>query len=261
MARRRAPLSLAAAALAWFGYFFLLLPSLIVLPMSFGDKDEFIFPPQRLSFYLYEKYFTESTWMATTWVSLQVAVCTMVLSLILGVSAAYGLARSEFRGKRLATATLMSPMFVPHIVVALALYLYFSYLRVGGTMLSLVLAHTMLIVPFVMVTAFAGLRHVDRNLEIAAAVMGAGRATILRRVTLPLLMPSILSAGLFAFLLSFDEVVVSYFIAGVQQQTLPVKMYSSIHWEISPVLAAVSSLLTLLSLAVCLAAAAWSKPQ
>ena len=259
---RRAPLSLAASAFAWFGYFFLLLPSLIVLPMSFGDKDEFEFPPKRLSFYLYEKYFNESTWMATTWTSFKIAICTMIVSLVLGVAASYALARgSDFRGKRIATAALMSPMFVPHIAVALALYLYFSYLRVSGTLLSLVLSHTALIIPFVMVTAFAGLRHVDRNLEIAAAVMGAGRFTILRRVTLPLLMPTILSAALFAFLLSFDEVVVSYFIAGVQYQTLPVKMYSSIHWEISPVLAAVSSLLTLLSLAVCLVAAAWSRPQ
>ena len=99
MAARRAPLSLAAGALAWFGYFFLLLPSLIVLPMSFGDKDEFEFPPKRPSFYLYDKYFHESTWMATTWTSFKVATCTMVLSLVLGVAAAYGLARSEFRGK------------------------------------------------------------------------------------------------------------------------------------------------------------------
>jgi putative spermidine/putrescine transport system permease protein len=111
----------------------------------------------------------------------------------------------------------------------------------------------------VILTVMAGLRHVDRNLEIAAAVMGAGRIYVLRQVTLPLLRPTILAAALFAFLISFDEVVISYFIAGVRTQTLPVKMYSAIHWEISPVLAAVSTLLTLLSLGVCIVVALLQK--
>jgi putative spermidine/putrescine transport system permease protein len=115
--------------------------------------------------------------------------------------------------------------------------------------------------PFVLVTAMAGLRSVDPNLETAAMVMGAGRLTVLRRITLPLLTPAIVTGGLFAFLISFDEVVISYYVTNVRTQTLPVKMYSTIHWEISPVLAAISTLLTVLSLAVCLAGALLQKER
>ena len=124
--------------------------------------------------------------------------------------------------------------------------------RLTGTTFALIVGHTVVTIPFVIVTTLAGLRHIDRNLEVAATVMGASKWTVLRRVTLPLLRPTILVASLFAFLISFDEVVISYFIANVQRQTLPVRMYSSIHWEISPVLAAISALLTGLSLVVCL---------
>ena len=252
MARRRSsPLSLAAAGAAWIGYAFLALPSLIIIPMSFSNSDELSFPPHSISLYLYDKYFFESNWMAATVESLQVATGTAILSLLLGVGAAYGLSRAEFPAKRLITMFLLSPAFVPAIVLALGLYLYLGVAHLSGTTIGLIISHTLVAVPFVVVTAMAGLRHVDRHLEIAANVMGAGRLLALRRITLPLLQPTILAAALFAFLISFDEVVISYFIAGVRTQTLPVKMYSAIHWEISPVLAAVSTLLTLLSLGVC----------
>lgn len=257
----RTLLSRLAGAVAWLAYGFLILPSLVIVPMSFGDKDEFQFPPRSLSLYLYRKYFFESNWLDATWESFRVACGTTVLSVVLGVSAAYALSRTEFRGKKLLTMLLLSPMFVPVIVVALGLYLYLGSLRVTGTTFGLIIGHSVVAIPFVIVTSLAGLKHVDRNLEVAAAVMGARRFTVLRRVTLPLLTPTILVAALFSFLISFDEVVISYFIAHVQTQTLPVKMYSSIHWEISPVLAAISVLLTVLSLAICLAVAALQKER
>lgn len=247
--------------LAWIGYAFLLMPSLIIIPMSFGDKDELVFPPQSFSLHLYEKYFFDPSWMAATLQSFKVAIGTTVLSLGLGVSAAYGISRSEFPGKRLLTVFLLSPIFVPVIVVALGLYLYLGPMQLSGTTFGLIIGHTVITVPFVIVTSLAGLRHIDRNLEIAAMVMGAGRLTVLARVTLPLLKPTIVAAALFSFLISFDEVVVSYFISHVQQQTLPVKMYSSIHWEISPVLAAISTLLTILSLAICVVVALLQKAR
>jgi putative spermidine/putrescine transport system permease protein len=246
---------------AWAAYGFLVLPSLIIIPMSFGDKDEFQFPPQSLSFYLYQKYFFESNWMAATLESVKVAFGTTILSVLLGVGAAYGLARTEFPGKKLLTVFLLSPIFVPVIVIALGLYLYLGSAHLTGTTFALIVGHTVVTIPFVIVTALAGLKHVDRNLEVAATVMGASRWTVLRRVTLPLLRPTILVAALFSFLISFDEVVISYFIAHVQQQTLPVKMYSSIHWEISPVLAAISALLTALSLVICLIVAFLQKER
>ena len=240
-------------AAAIFGYIFLVLPSVVVIPMSFGTGSELVFPPRSYSLELYRQYFQESTWMAVTWQSVKIGAATMTASVVLGFAAAYGISRAEFRGKGLLTIVLLSPMFMPHIAIALAMYLYLSRIGLVGTTMGLVAAHTVVTVPFVIVTAFAGLRYVDRNLELAAETMGAGKLRIVWKVVLPLVVPSIIIAALFAFLLSFDEVVISYFISSVQSETLPVKMYSSIHWEISPVLAAISSLLTLLSFAACVA--------
>jgi putative spermidine/putrescine transport system permease protein len=249
------PPRLALAFVAWAGYAFLLLPTLVVVPMSFGDRDEFQFPPRRLSFYLYEKYLFESTWVATTVESCIVAAAAAAIALVIGLSAAYGLSRYDVRGKSLLLVLLMSPLFVPVIVVALGLYLSLARLGLSGTTAGLVLAHAVLTIPFVLVTGLAGLRQVDPALETAARVMGASRLRVVRTVTLPLLRPTIVAGGLFAFLVSFDEVVVAYFITSEQTQTLPVKMYSSITWEISPVLAAVASLLTALSFLVCIVSA------
>ena len=251
----RSPWTLAASWAAWLGYGFLVLPSLIIVPMSFNGSNELVFPPQSLSLHLYRDYFSSPAWMAATFESFVVALGTVLASLLLGVSAAYGLSRAEFPGKRLLTFFLLSPAFVPAIVLALGLYLYLGIARLSGTTTGLIISHTLVALPFVVVTTTAGLRHVDRSLEIAATVMGAGRLVVLRRVTLPLLRPAILASALFAFLISFDEVVISYFVAGVRTQTLPVKMYSAIHWEVSPILAAVSTLLTLLSLGICFSVA------
>jgi ABC-type spermidine/putrescine transport system permease subunit II len=247
--------SFLASGVAWLAYVFLVLPSLIVVPMSFGDKDEFVFPPQSLSLYLYKRFFFESTWMQVTLQSVVVGLCSMAAALVLGCGAAYGLDRYQFPAKRALTLFLLSPIFVPAIVIALGLYLYLGRFHLVGTTPGLIISHTLITMPFVIISVSAGLRHVDRDLETAAMVMGAGRFLILRKVTLPLLRPALVAGGLFAFLISFDEVVIAYFITNVQTQTLPVKMYSSIHWEISPVLAAVSTLMTLLSLSVCLAVA------
>jgi putative spermidine/putrescine transport system permease protein len=256
---RRSALSLTASASAWFVYLLLALPSLIIIPMSFGTADELAFPPHKLSLHLYETYFFESNWMAATLESVEVASGAVIVSLVLGIGAAYGLTRAEFPGKRLIAMFLLSPAFIPAIVLGLGLYLYLGVAHVAGTTAGLIISHSLVTTPFVILTVMSGLRHVDRNLEIAASVMGASRLHVLRCITLPLLRPTILAAALFAFLISFDEVVISYFIAGVRTQTLPVKMYSAIHWEISPVLAAVSTLLTLLSLGVCVAVALLQK--
>jgi putative spermidine/putrescine transport system permease protein len=253
--RHRTLASFLASLIAWLSYTFLSLPSLIVVPMSFGDKDEFVFPPHSLSLYLYKRYFFESTWMHVTLQSFLVGIGTMMAALLLGVGAAYGLDRYRFPGKRAIGLLLLSPILVPAIVIALGLYLYLSRLHLNGTTLGLILSHTIITVPFVVISVTAGLRHVDRNLETAAMLMGAGRFFVVRKVTLPLLRPALVAGGLFAFLISFDEVVIAYFISNVETQTLPVKMYSSIRWEISPVLAAISTLMTVLSLIACLTVA------
>ena len=238
-------------AAAWMVFFFLIMPSLIIIPMSFGGLNEIYFPPRSFSLFLYEQYFFESIWTETTLQSFRVGVMATILALILGTTAAYGVVRSNFPGKRLFMAWLLSPMFVPHIVIALGLYIYFSILGLQGTTLSILFGHVLIITPFVMVLVMAGLRGVDPNLEAAARIMGAGRVYTFWRVTLPLLKPTLIAAGLFAFLLSFDELIIGFFLSGFGTQTLPVKMYASIVWEISPVLSAISVLLTLLAFVIC----------
>ena len=250
-----------SAASAWVVYLFLIMPSLIVIPMSFGDKEEFQFPPDGISFYLYRQFFFESSWMDTTFQSFRVAIISTLLALMFGISAAYGIVRGNFPGKQLITLFLLSPILVPVIVVALGLYLYLSSFGIVGTTFGLVLGHVVHTTPFVIVMAMAGLKHVDPNLEAAARVMGASRLYTVVKVTLPLLKPTIVAGALFAFLISFDEVVISYFISSTRTETLPVKMYSSIQWEISPVLAAISTLLTLLSLIVCVLASMLQKDE
>ena len=248
--------SVLTITIAWLGYVFLIAPSLVVIPMSFGDTTEIVFPPRGYSLQLYREFFDGGEWMSATWQSFVVAAFTTVLALLCGVPASYVLVRGEFPGKRLLAMVLLAPMLVPVIIVALGLYLYFSSLGISGTTAGLVLGHTVITTPFVMVVTMASLRHLDANLETAALVMGADQLTVFLRVVLPPLGPAILAGALFAFLISFDEVVVAWFISGVGTTTLPVKMYSAIRWEISPALPVVSTLLTGLSLVVCVVTAA-----
>jgi putative spermidine/putrescine transport system permease protein len=255
---RQSPLTI---AVAWACYAFLIAPSLIVIPMSFNNSSELIFPPTTFSLRLYREFFGGADWMSAMRQSFVVAVLTTIVSVTIGIPAAYALARAEFPGKRLLGMVLMAPILVPTIAVALGLYLYFSSLGLNGSTLALVLGHSILTVPFVMVIAMSSLRHISPNLEVAAKVMGAGQLTIFRRVVLPLLAPAGLAGALFAFLISFDEVVVAWFVSGIGTTTLPVKMYSAIHWEVSPVLPVVSTLLTGLSLLVCALGASLQKKE
>lgn len=242
-------------AAAWSILAFLLLPSLIIIPIAFGNVNEIIFPPRTFGVVLFQRFFTEPGWVSATLVSLRVACITTALSLAVGVPAAYALARGRFPGRKLLALFLLSPIMVPGVVVALALYMYFARIGLRDGDARLVLGHVVATLPFVIVTASAGLRQVDPALETAATIMGAGRLTIFRRVTLPLIRSSVVAGGLFAFLISFDEVVISWFVARSDTTTLPVKMFSSIQWEVSAILAAISTMLTGLSIAVCLAVA------
>jgi putative spermidine/putrescine transport system permease protein len=224
--------------------FFLTLPSLVVIPMSFGNDDFLVFPPRGFSLRLYEQFFFASDWMETTLLSVRVALVSTLLSLMLGSAAAYGLVRSRFRGRKLVMMALLSPMFVPGIVMALSLYIYFALVGLQGSEAALILAHSVLAAPYVIVVVMAALQAIDPSLELAARSMGAGRFYTFRRVMLPLAKSGIASAALFAFLLSFDELVIALFLADIDTKTLPVKMYENIRFEISPVLAVVSTLLT-----------------
>jgi putative spermidine/putrescine transport system permease protein len=237
-------------------YIYLVTPSLIVIPISFSAAGDMSFPPKAYSLALYHEFFTTNTWMAPVVQSLKIASITSVIVIFAAVPAAYALVRFEFFGKRLVMMLMMSPVLVPVIVLALGMYLYFSRLGVTGTTLAMVLGHSVYVIPFVVVTVAAGIRQLDPAIEFAATMMGASRTTLFFRVVLPQLVPSIVAGALFAFLISFDEVVIAWFVSSAQTTTLPVRMYSSIHWGVSPVIAAVSTLLTALSFFVCLVSVA-----
>ncbi|MGY4157984.1 putative spermidine/putrescine transport system permease protein [Bradyrhizobium sp. USDA 4461] len=247
------------AAFAAAIYVFLLAPVVVAVPMAFGPTNTLAFPPPSYSFDLFRIFFSSPSWQGPLFESIEVALACTAVAMFAGVPAGYWIARHEFIGKRLVTGIIMSPLVVPTIVTGLGLYLYFSYIRLEGTTLGLVLGHLMVTLPFVVLMIVAGVQKLDRNLEFGAELMGARPIRVFVTVVLPQLVPSLVSAAFFAFLLSFDEVIISWFLAGTSSVTLPVKMYSALEYEVSPVIAAVSTLLTAISLLVCIVAIAFKK--
>lgn len=243
------------SVLAWAVYLFLLLPTLIVIPIAFGESTEVQFPPAGFSLDLFRRFFTDQVWMSSLWTSTQIAVSAAFLALVIGVPAAYGLARAPIRARPVVQLALMSPLLIPSIVLALGVYLYFGRAGIAGTKTAIILAHTAYVLPFVVLTASSGLKALDSQIELAAQVLGSSRLQVLRHVVIPQMRPAIMVSLLFAFLMSFDEVVLAWFLSSTSATTLPVKMFTAIHWEVSPVLAAVATMLTFISAMACVAAA------
>lgn len=221
----------------------LLAPTLVVIPMSLTSGSTFAFPPKGWSLRWYREFFASAEWMTSLSISLQVGLLAAVLATVLGVAAAFGLDRTRFRGRGAVRSLMMAPMIMPGIVVAIAVYAAFLRWQLNGTLIGFVVAHTMLAVPFVITTVTTSLSGYDRTVETAAASLGAGPLTVFRRITLPLLLPGVLSGFVFAFVTSLDEVVVALFLQTPQIRTLPVQMYQSITLQIDPTIAAASSLI------------------
>ena len=226
-------------------YLFLMLPILVVFPISLSSAPYMQFPPPGLSWQWYERYLDDPQWVDATWRSLYVGAATAVMALALGVPLAFRLVRSRFWGRAFVERLALAPIVVPTIILSIAVYGIFSKLKLIGTWYGLVVAHTVLALPFVVLVMMAGLRDFDRGLEQAAEGLGASRWRTLTRITLPLLRPSLVSAGLLAFISSFDELVVALFLAGANM-TLPKKMFDNILLEIDPTIAAVSVMQILL---------------
>lgn len=222
---------------------FLLLPIVIVVPMSFSTAISFEFPPPGYSLGYYAKYFTSEEWLEPTLNSFVIALGATVLTMLLVVPAAFGYVRYRFRGKAFVNLLMMAPLVVPHVVSALAYYGFLGRARLTGTHLGVIVAHGVLAVPVAFLVITATLKGFDRNLERAAMSSGAGPLRTFFHVTLPVLRPGMLVGALFAFLSSFNEAVVVIFIGGRQATTLPKKMYESIRLESDPVIAVVSTLL------------------
>lgn len=222
---------------------FLILPVLVIIPLSFNSGTFLVYPLQGFSLRWYEEFFTASEWLRALKNSLIIAPAATLLAMTFGTLASIGLTRGEFRGKALLMGILISPMVVPVVIVAVASYLFFAPLGLGNSYLSLILVHAVLGVPFVIITVTATLQGFNHNLVRAAASLGAPPLTAFFRVTLPLIAPGVISGALFAFATSFDEVVVTLFLAGPEQATIPRQMFSGIRENLSPTIAAAATLL------------------
>ena len=222
---------------------FLLLPILIIIPMSFGSALSLEFPPRSLSFQWYQKYFTSHAWLQATVVSFQVALATMALATVMGTLASFGLVRGRFPGRDTLYALMLSPLVIPGIVIAVAVYLVFARAQLIGSPIALILAHTILALPLVIVNVSASLKGFDENLERAAMTLGAGPLRTFFYVTLPLIRPGFVAGALFGFMASFDEVIIAIFLSGPKTTTLPKRMWDSVLLETDPTISAISTLL------------------
>jgi putative spermidine/putrescine transport system permease protein len=232
---------------------FLVIPCLIVIPMSFSESQYLEFPPRAWSLRWYEAFFASSEWLRSTLVSLKVAGTTTILATVLGTLASYGLHKSKSFVTPAIRGLLMLPMMVPLIFVAIGVFFLYARLGLNNTLTGLVLAHTTLAIPFVMIAVGNGLAGFDMNQERAARSLGASATRAFLTVTLPQIRVSVLSGMLFAFVTSFDEVVVSIFISSGPTSTLTKRMFANIRDQVDPTVAAISSMLVILSIVVLVA--------
>jgi putative spermidine/putrescine transport system permease protein len=228
-------------------FLFLILPIFVIIPISFSSARFLQFPPQGFSLQWYADYFGSRTWISATLLSFKVGIITMLCATFFGTLASLALVRGNFKGKKLIYGILLSPLIIPFIIVGVALYYFFSELHLIGSMWGLVIAHTCLALPFVVVNVTATLQGFDITLERAALSLGASRLMTFIKVTFPLIRPGVITGALFAFITSFDEVVIAIFISGSRTVTLPKQMWDGIRVSINPTISAVASLLIIFS--------------
>ena len=238
-------------------FVFLITPILVVMPLSFNAENFFTFTPEMLSFdpegyslRHYRDFFTSNDWQQALWNSVKIAPMATLLAVSFGTLAAIGLSSEHVPFRRAIMAILISPMIVPLIISAAGMYFFYSRIGLQGTYLGVVLAHAALGIPFVIITVTATLVGFDRSLTRAAANLGADPITTFFRVQMPLILPGVISGGLFAFITSFDEVVVVIFVGSANQQTLPWQMFTGLREQISPTILAVATILVAISIAL-----------
>jgi len=227
--------------------FYLVVPSLIVLPMSLSGASSLKFPPDSFSWRWYEAYFGKSEWQDATWVSLKVAFGTMLIATPAGVAAAYGLHLGRFRFGAAIYGAILAALMVPVILIAIGLYFLYARLDMVNTVGGLILADTLLATPFVLVTVAAGLKGYDMSQEMVARSLGASRLKAFLTVTMPQIRTSVVAGAFFAFIVAFDEVVIALFLSNGEGATLTKRMFSTLRDEVDPTIAAISSLLILLT--------------
>ncbi|MHC0054922.1 ABC transporter permease [Actibacterium sp. D379-3] len=238
-------------------FFFLIAPIVVIIPLSFNAQDFFTFTPEMLalkaegySLKHYQDFFTNPDWQQALRNSVRIAPMATILSVSLGTLAAVGLSQSHVPFRRTIMAILISPMIVPLIISAAGMYFFYSRIGLQGTYLGVVLAHAALGIPFVIITVTATLVGFDQSLTRAAANMGASPVRTFFKVQMPLILPGVISGGLFAFITSFDEVVVVLFVGSAGQKTLPWQMFTGLREQISPTILAVATILVVISIAL-----------
>ena len=227
---------------------FLIAPILVIMPLSFNSESFFSYPMPGLSTKWYEDFFGTDRWRDAVMNSLFVASCATVIATSLGTLAALGLSRSYFPWRALVMSILISPMIVPVVITALGMFFFYAQVGILNTYLGLILAHSCLATPFVVITVTATLSGFDQSLSRAGAGLGAPPFIVFRKVILPLILPGVISGALFAFVVSFDESQVVLFIASPEQRTLPKVMFSGIREQISPTITAAATMLVLFAI-------------
>ena len=226
---------------------FLISPILAIMPLSFNSETFFSYPMPGYSLKWYEDFFTNDRWQNALRLSVALAFSTTILATALGTLAALGLSRGNIPFRATIMAILISPMVVPIIISAIGMFFFYSKIGLVGTFPGLVLAHTALATPFVVITVTATLTSFDRTLMRAGESLGASPTYVFLKVVLPLILPGMISGALFAFVTSFDEVIAVIFIASPEQNTLPRQMFSGIRELISPTITAAASVLIVIS--------------
>lgn len=225
-------------------------PILVIIPMSFGSEAILRFPPKGFSFKWYENFFSNDQWTQGFTRSIIVAFFTSILSLVLGTMAATAVSRMDFAGKKLFMNLMIAPISIPVIIIGIAMYRSFSTFQITDTLFSLVLAHSIVAIPLVFVTLLASFKGLDNSLEMAAQGLGSTPLGSFFKITVPMISPGLFGGWLFAFITSLDEVVMSIFITGPRTKTLPIVMWENLRFQIDPTLAAASSMLIVLIVAI-----------
>jgi putative spermidine/putrescine transport system permease protein len=228
---------------------FIALPIFIVIPISFSQASYLQFPPESLSLKWYAELWNDTTYLSAMAYSFQVAILTVFFSILFGVPASYALVRSDFKGKNMITSFILSPMIISHIIISISIYKMYAEMRLIGSILGMTIAHVVIVMPFMILNISSIMRGLDINLERAAQILGANRLTMFAKIVFPLIRPGLLAGALLAFIISFDELVISMFICGTKR-TLPVRIWEDIRLELTPTLAAVSTVLICLSIVI-----------
>lgn len=244
-ARHRLLYPVGALAAVW-----LVAPTLVVIPLSLTDSRSLVFPPQGYSLTWYEHFFTDPDWVGDLMNSLQIGVLVALLATVIGTLAAYGLMKMKGSPKVAANTVMLLPMLIPGVVFAVGVYPIFLRLGLVGTLPGFLVVHTVLALPFTIVPVSSVLASYDEQLEKAAWISGAGKVKAFFTVTLPAIRAGVIAGALFAFITSFDEVIVSLFISNSHLKTLPVRLYTSMQREVDPTIAAAAVVIMTLSTVV-----------